>query len=81
LNNVPLPLVTKPKFVVEALQWSSERRAQVQSYVNETELTSELNQNRRQKVFTRGLCVSAGDLLVCAGGIDTLKIDKNSADL
>jgi len=31
-------------------------------------------QNRRQKVFTRGLCVSAG-------GFDTLKIDKNSTDL
>jgi len=45
LDSVPLPLVTKPKFVAEALQWSSERRAQVQSYFNQTELTSELNLN------------------------------------
>jgi len=43
LDNVPLLLVIKPKFVVEALQWSSERREQVQSYVNQTELTSELH--------------------------------------
>jgi len=42
-DSVPLPLVTKPKFVVEALQWSSKRRDQVQSYINQTELTSELN--------------------------------------
>ena len=32
------------------------------------------NQNRRQKVFNRGLCVSTG-------GLDILKIDKNSTDL
>jgi len=31
-------------------------------------------QNRRQKVFSRGA-------LGCAGGLDTLKIDKNSTDL
>jgi len=31
-------------------------------------------QNRRQKVFNRGLCV-------CAGGLDILEIDKNSTDL
>jgi len=43
LDSVPLLLVIKPKFLVEALQWSSERRAQVQSYVNQTELTSECN--------------------------------------
>jgi len=36
-------LVIKPKVVKEALQWISERRAQVQSYVNQTELTSEVN--------------------------------------
>ena len=33
-----------------------------------------LHQNRRQKVFNRGLCVGAGWL-------DTLKIGKNSTDL
>jgi len=38
-------------------------------------------QNRRQKVFNRGLCVSAGRLWVCSGGLDTLKIDKNSTDI
>jgi len=43
LDSVPLLLVIKPKFLVEALQWSSERRAQVQSYVNQTELASECN--------------------------------------
>jgi len=31
-------------------------------------------QNRRQKVFNKGLWV-------CARGLDTLKIDKNSTDL
>jgi len=35
--------VIRPKIVKEALQWRYERRAQVQSYVNQTELTSELN--------------------------------------
>ena len=40
LSNVPLPLVIKPKFVVEALQWNSERRTQVQSHVDHTVLTS-----------------------------------------
>jgi len=29
----------------------------------------------------KGLCVTAGELWVCAGGLDTLKIDKNSTDL
>jgi len=38
-----LPLVIKPKVVKEALQWRSQRLAQVQSYVNQTELRSELN--------------------------------------
>ena len=31
------------KVVKEALQWISERRVQGQSYVNQTELTNELN--------------------------------------
>ena len=43
LDSVPLPLVIKPKFAVKALLWGSERRAQVQSCVNQTELTSELS--------------------------------------
>jgi len=43
LGKVPLPLVIKLKVVEEALQWRSERRTQVQSYVNQSELTSELN--------------------------------------
>jgi len=43
LDSVPLPLVIKPKVLQEALQWRSERREQVQCYVNRTELTSELN--------------------------------------
>jgi len=42
-DSVPLPLAIKPKFAVEALLLGSERRAQVQSYVNQIELTSELN--------------------------------------
>jgi len=33
LDSVPLPLVIKPKILEEALQWRSERRAQVESYV------------------------------------------------
>jgi len=37
LNSVPVPLVIGPKIV----QWRSERRGQVQSYVNQTELASE----------------------------------------
>jgi len=32
-DSVPLPLVIKPKMLKEALQWKSERRAQVESYV------------------------------------------------
>jgi len=40
-----------PKVVKEALQCRSERRAQVQSYVNQTEMTSELNLLRNY--FTR----------------------------
>jgi len=43
LDSVPLPLEIKPKFAVEALLLGSERRAQAQSYVNQIELTSELN--------------------------------------
>jgi len=43
LDSVPLLLVIKQKVAKEALQWSSERRVQVQSYVNQSELTSELN--------------------------------------
>jgi len=42
-DSVPLPLVIKPKFAVKALLWGSERRVQVQSYVNQTELTRELS--------------------------------------
>jgi len=38
LDSVPLPVVIKPKFAKKALQWRSERRAQVQSHVNQTEL-------------------------------------------
>jgi len=38
-------------------------------------------QNRRQKVFNRGaLRFCGGDLALC-GGLDILKIDKNSTDL
>ena len=33
LDSVPLPLVIEPKILKEALQWRSERRAQVESYV------------------------------------------------
>jgi len=40
-----------------------------------------LHQNRRQKVFNRGLCVSAGRLWVCSGGLEILKTDKNSTGL
>jgi len=43
LDSIPLLLVIKPKVVKETLQLSSERRAQVQSSVSQTELTSELN--------------------------------------
>jgi len=38
-------------------------------------------QNRHQKIFNRRLCISVGGLWVCAGELDTLKIDKNSTDL
>jgi len=38
-------------------------------------------QNRRQKVFSRGLRVSAGGFGFVRGGLDTLKIDKHSTDL
>jgi len=40
--SVPPPLVIKPKVVKEAVQWRSERRVQMQSYVNQNEMTSEL---------------------------------------
>jgi len=33
LDSVPLPLAIKPKILKETLQWRSERRAQVESYV------------------------------------------------
>jgi len=39
LDSVPLPL----KVVKEALQWRSKWQTQVQSYFNQTKLTSELN--------------------------------------
>ena len=42
LDSVPPPLVIKPKVVKEAVQWRSERRVQMQSYVNQNEMTSEL---------------------------------------
>ena len=42
LDRAPLPLLIKPKVVKEALQWRSEWQVQVQSYFNQTELTSEL---------------------------------------
>jgi len=42
LDSVAVPLV-KPKVVKEALLWRSKRRAQVQSYVNQIEMTRELN--------------------------------------
>jgi len=42
-DSVSLPFVIKSKVVKKALQWGSEPRAQVQSYVSQTELTSELN--------------------------------------
>jgi len=34
-----------------------------------------------RKFSIGGLCVSAGGIWVCAGGLDTLKTDKNSTDL
>jgi len=40
----------------------------------------EQNQNRRQNVFNR-VCVSVGGLWFYVGGLDILKIDKNSTDL
>jgi len=40
---LPLQLAIKLKVVKEALQWRSELRAPVQSYVIQTEITSELN--------------------------------------
>jgi len=40
-----------------------------------------VTQNRGQKVFNRSLCISAEGLWLCAGGLDTLKIDKISTDL
>jgi len=43
LDSVPLPLIIKTETVKEALQWRSKLRAQVQSFVNQTEITSELN--------------------------------------
>jgi len=43
LGSVPLPLVINPTVVKETLQCRYERRAQVQSYINQTEMTSELN--------------------------------------
>jgi len=39
-DSVPLPTLIKPKVVKDTLQWRSERLAQVQSFVNQTELTS-----------------------------------------
>jgi len=39
LDSVPLPLVIKPK---EVMQWRSKQRAQVQSYVNQTEVTNRI---------------------------------------
>ena len=33
-------------------------------------------QDRRQKVFNRGLCSSAKRLFVCAGGLDIIKLTK-----
>jgi len=44
LDSVVLPIVIKPKVVTEALQCKV--RAQVQSYVSQTELTSKLNLQR-----------------------------------
>jgi len=41
--SVTLPFAIKPQVIKEALQWRSEWRGQVQSYVNQTEQTSELN--------------------------------------
>jgi len=43
LDRVPLLLVIKPRVVKDALQCRSQGRAQVQSYVNQTELTSKMN--------------------------------------
>jgi len=33
-------------------------------------------QNRRQKVFNKGLCSSAGELCVCTGGLGIIKLTK-----
>jgi len=43
LDSVLLPVVVMSKGIVKALQWRSKRWTQVQSYINQTELTSELN--------------------------------------
>ena len=43
LDSVSLPVIIKPKAVKEALQWRSKLRVQVQSHVNQSEITSEFN--------------------------------------
>jgi len=43
--------------------------------------STEWGQNRRQEIFNMGALRFCGGLYVCAGGLDVLKIDKNSTDL
>jgi len=48
-DSVLLPLVIKPKILKEALQWRSERRAQVESYV-----VTSIKPNKRIEPTIRG---------------------------
>jgi len=63
LDSVPLPVAIKPKVVNEALQWRSERPAQVRSSVNQTELTSELNLQYNYFTLVEGTTLSFEELL------------------
>jgi len=57
LDRVPLPLVIKPNIIKKALQWRSELRAPVQSYVNQAEIASELNLQRNYFTVSNGTFV------------------------
>jgi len=46
-----------------------------------SKIFSLLSQNRRQKVFNSGLCVSLGELCIYAEWLGIPKIDKNYTDL
>jgi len=57
LDSIPLSLVIKSKIVKEALQWRSEGRAQLQSYFNQAELTSEFNSVAITSLLLKGTFV------------------------